>query len=81
MKRRAFIRLISGLAIAWPLASYGQQPKLPLKRAGVLAAKGHAICRNRHYAHDLNNAHTAPRANAQCPAGCLMRCPMSDPRS
>src|SRR5215510_8832021 len=37
MKRRAFIRLIGGLAIAWPLASYAQQPKPPLKRVGILA--------------------------------------------
>src|SRR5215813_2918272 len=39
MMRRAFIRLIVGLAIAWPLASYAQQPKQPLKRVGVLAAQ------------------------------------------
>jgi putative tryptophan/tyrosine transport system substrate-binding protein len=38
MKRRAFIRLISGLAIAWPIASHAQQPKQPPKRAGVLAS-------------------------------------------
>src|SRR5262245_61822274 len=31
MMRRAFIRLIVGLAIAWPLASYAQQPKQPLR--------------------------------------------------
>jgi len=38
MKWRKFITLISGLAIAWPLASYAQQPKQPLKRVGILAA-------------------------------------------
>jgi putative tryptophan/tyrosine transport system substrate-binding protein len=36
MKRRAFIRLIGGLAIAWPLACYAQEPKQPLKRVGIL---------------------------------------------
>jgi putative tryptophan/tyrosine transport system substrate-binding protein len=38
MKRRAFIRLIGGLAIAWPHAAYAQQPKQPLKRVGYLVA-------------------------------------------
>jgi putative ABC transport system substrate-binding protein len=37
MMWRAFIRLITGLAIAWPLASHAQQPQQPLKRIGVLA--------------------------------------------
>jgi putative ABC transport system substrate-binding protein len=37
MKRRAFIALISGLAIALPLASYAQLAKQPLKQIGVLA--------------------------------------------
>jgi len=32
------IMLIGGLAIAWPLACYAQQPKQPLKRIGVLPA-------------------------------------------
>ena len=36
MKRRALITLISSLAITWPLASYAQQPKQPLKRIGIL---------------------------------------------
>jgi len=36
MKRRVFIRLIGGLAIALPLASYAQEPKQPPKRVGVL---------------------------------------------
>ena len=30
--------LIGGLAIAWPLASYAQEPKQPLKRIGFLSA-------------------------------------------
>ena len=34
---RKLISLIGGLAIAWPLASYAQQPKQPLKRVGGLA--------------------------------------------
>src|SRR5215472_8971026 len=38
MKRRKLITLISGLAIAWPLACYGQQPKQPLKRVGILTS-------------------------------------------
>src|SRR5215831_8201751 len=37
MMRRAFIKLIGGLAIAMPLASYAQEPKEPLKRIGILA--------------------------------------------
>src|SRR5215813_4424703 len=36
MKRRKLITVIGGLAIAWPLASYAQEPKQPLKRVGVL---------------------------------------------
>ena len=35
--RRAFINLIGCLAIAWPLASYAQEPKQPPKRVGLLA--------------------------------------------
>jgi len=37
MRWRMFVTLIGGLAIAWPLASYAQQPKGPLKRIGALA--------------------------------------------
>jgi putative tryptophan/tyrosine transport system substrate-binding protein len=40
MKRRAFITLVIGLAIAWPFTSYAQQPKQPLKRVGVLTQYG-----------------------------------------
>ena len=36
MKRRKLITLIGGLAIAWSVACYAQQPKQPLKRVGVL---------------------------------------------
>jgi putative tryptophan/tyrosine transport system substrate-binding protein len=39
MMWRNFITLISGLAIAWPLASYAQQPKQPLKRVGILTSQ------------------------------------------
>jgi putative ABC transport system substrate-binding protein len=42
MRRREFMALIGGLAIAWPLACYAQEPKQPLKRVGVLAA--YATC-------------------------------------
>jgi putative ABC transport system substrate-binding protein len=42
MRRREFIALIGGLAIAWPPASYAQQPMQPLKRVGVLA--GYSPC-------------------------------------
>jgi putative ABC transport system substrate-binding protein len=37
MKRRVLIALVVTLAIAWPLASYAQEPKQPLKRIGILA--------------------------------------------
>jgi putative tryptophan/tyrosine transport system substrate-binding protein len=37
MYRRKLITLIGCLAIAWPLVSYAQQPKQPLKHVGLLA--------------------------------------------
>src|SRR5262252_6689206 len=40
MKRQKLITLICGLAIAWPLASYSQEPKQPLKRVGFLTQVG-----------------------------------------
>ena len=39
MRRREFMTLIGGLAIAWSLACYAQEPKQPLKRVGVLASQ------------------------------------------
>ena len=39
MKRRKLVALICGLAIAWPLASYAQEPKQQLKRIGILASQ------------------------------------------
>jgi putative ABC transport system substrate-binding protein len=40
MRRREFMALIGGFAIAWSLASYAQQPKQPLKRVGIIASLG-----------------------------------------
>jgi hypothetical protein len=38
MKRREFVALIGGLAITWPILSYGQDAKsAPPKRVGILA--------------------------------------------
>jgi putative tryptophan/tyrosine transport system substrate-binding protein len=37
MKWRKFIALIGGLVIAWPLASYAQQPKQPIKHVALLS--------------------------------------------
>ena len=37
MRRREFLALIGGFAIAWSLTSYAEQPKQPLKRVGGLA--------------------------------------------
>src|SRR5262245_53178161 len=36
MRWEKLIALISGLAIAWPLAPYAQEPKQPIKRVGIL---------------------------------------------
>jgi len=40
MIHRILITLVGGLAIAWPLASYSQEPKQPLKRVGFLTQVG-----------------------------------------
>ena len=40
MKRRKLVTLIGGIAIAWPLACYAQQPKQPLKHVGFLESQG-----------------------------------------